>query len=43
VAGQVNAALPPLPDAARRWPHARDADRRLRQTVPMPTAVSGGR
>jgi uncharacterized protein (DUF2236 family) len=29
VAGTIRPTLPFLPDALRRWPHARDADRRL--------------
>jgi uncharacterized protein (DUF2236 family) len=43
VSSAIRAALPLLPDVARRWPHARDADRRLREAASVPSAVSGGR
>jgi uncharacterized protein (DUF2236 family) len=42
VATAVRAAVPLLPDVARRWPHARDADRRLREAS-IPSAIPGGR
>jgi uncharacterized protein (DUF2236 family) len=43
VASAIRGALPVLPDVARRWPHARDADRRLRRAASMPSALPGGR
>jgi uncharacterized protein (DUF2236 family) len=40
LAGAIRTAVPLLPDALRRWPHARDADRRDSTPRREPVAAS---